>query len=86
MRLLKKFTHVYLRPKTPYSLPLHTVYMSAIYLFTQRSGGGGGELNQRVGKRGNSSQSWFENTKMTDCISQCCGTGTGTGTVGTVTF
>jgi hypothetical protein len=29
----------------------------------------GGEFNQREGYRGNSSQSWAENTTMTDCIS-----------------
>ncbi len=28
--------------------------------------GGGGELNQREGERGNSSQSWVENTNMAD--------------------
>ncbi len=33
-----------------------------VYLFTQ---GMGGEMNQREGKRGNSSQSWIENTVMT---------------------
>ncbi len=27
------------------------------------------EVNQREGKRGNSSQRWIENTNMTDCIS-----------------
>ncbi len=31
--------------------------------------GGGGELNQREGYRGNSSQTWVKNTNMTDCIS-----------------
>ncbi len=54
-----------LRPRTPY-LPhpcIHTVY-----LFTQGKGGGG-ELNQRAGERGNSSQSWVKNTNMTDWIS-----------------
>ncbi len=30
---------------------------------------GKGELNQREGKRGNSSLSWVENTNMTDGIS-----------------
>ncbi len=29
----------------------------------------GGEVNHREGSRGNSSQSWVENTIMTDCIS-----------------
>ncbi len=32
-------------------------------------GGERGELNQREGKGGNSSQSWVENTNMIDCIS-----------------
>ncbi len=31
--------------------------------------GGGGELNQREGERGNNSQSWAEITNMADCIS-----------------
>jgi hypothetical protein len=42
------------------------VYVSTVYLFTQ---GRRGELNHREGQRGNSSQSWVENTNMTDCIS-----------------
>jgi hypothetical protein len=29
----------------------------------------GAELNQREGESGNSSQSWVENTNVTDCIS-----------------
>jgi hypothetical protein len=33
-----------------------------VYLFTQGREGEGGELNQREGERGNSSQSWVENT------------------------
>jgi hypothetical protein len=28
-----------------------------------------GELKKREGKRGNNSQSWVENTNMSDCIS-----------------
>jgi hypothetical protein len=39
-----------------------------VYLFTQGRGEVG-ELNQREGERGKSSQSWVENTYMTDCIS-----------------
>jgi hypothetical protein len=38
-----------------------------VYLFTQGRGGWG-ELNKSEGKRGNSSQSWVENTNMTDFI------------------
>jgi hypothetical protein len=62
-----------LRPRTPYPSPppLHTVYVYKVYLFTQESGdwGGWGELNQREVEKGNSSQSWVENTNMTECIS-----------------
>jgi hypothetical protein len=39
-----------------------------VYLFTQGRGEGG-DLNQRECERGNRSQSWVENTNMTDCIS-----------------
>ncbi len=38
-------------------------------LIPYREVGEGGELNQREGYRDNSSQSWVENTNMTDCIS-----------------
>jgi hypothetical protein len=60
-----------LRPRTPYPPPfLYTVYVYAVYLFTQ-VGGGGGELNQREGERGNRGVyrllSWVENTNMTEC-------------------
>jgi hypothetical protein len=37
--------------------------------YSHMEGGEGGELNQREGERGNSSQSWVENTNMTVCIS-----------------
>jgi hypothetical protein len=40
---------------------LHTVY----YIHTGKEG----DFNQRECKRGNSSQSWVENTNMTVCIS-----------------
>ncbi len=46
-------------PRTP-PPPLHTVYVYTVYLFTQREGVMGEELNQREGLRGNSSQSWVE--------------------------
>jgi hypothetical protein len=44
-----------LSPSTQYPLrPLHTVYVYTVYLFTREGGlGGGGELNQREGERGN---------------------------------
>ncbi len=54
-------------PEPQHPPSLHTVYVYTVYLFTQRKGGG--RLNQREGKRGNSSQSWVENTSTTDCIS-----------------
>jgi hypothetical protein len=47
--------------------PLHTVRVCSTY--SHREGGRGGELNQRTGERRNSSQSWVENTNMTDCMS-----------------
>jgi hypothetical protein len=47
--------------------------MYAVYLFRQGMGGGG-ELNQREGERGNTgeyrSQSWVENTNMTECTQE----------------
>jgi hypothetical protein len=52
-------------PPPPYTL--HTVYVYPVNLFIR--GRGGGRLNQREGAKGNSSQSWVENTYMTDCIS-----------------
>ncbi len=60
-----------LRSRTPPPPTLYSIqYMYAVYLFTHRrvGGRGGGELNQREGEKGNSSQS-VENTNMTDCIS-----------------
>ncbi len=49
----------------PTTLP-HTVFICCT--LTQGRGWGG-ELNQREGKMGNSSQSWDENTNMIDFIS-----------------
>jgi hypothetical protein len=76
-RHLKKMTYkgtlrqvfICLRAKTPYTTPLHTVYVHTVYLFTQGGVKGGGELNQREGEKGNRIQSWVENTNITDCIS-----------------
>ncbi len=62
-----RLVFIYLRSRNPYPPPPHTVYLYTVYLFIQE--GGGEELNQREGYRGNSSQSWVENTNMTDCIS-----------------
>jgi hypothetical protein len=46
----------------------HCIRVNGILIHTGK-GEGGGELNQREGERGNSSQSCVENTNMTDCIS-----------------
>jgi hypothetical protein len=58
-----------LRSRTPYTSPppSHCIRVYK-YSYSLREGGGG-ELNQREGERGNSSQSWVENTYMTDSIS-----------------
>ncbi len=43
------------------------------HVHTGKGGGGhgmGGELNQREGERGNISQSWVENTNMTECTQE----------------
>jgi hypothetical protein len=57
--------------RTPYPPPLaHCICVYSDTLqFTYSHRGEGGELNQREGERGNSSQGWVENTNMTDCIS-----------------
>jgi hypothetical protein len=44
-------------PITPTPLT-HCIHVSSILINTEK---GGGELNQREGKRGNSSLSWVEN-------------------------
>jgi hypothetical protein len=50
--------------------------LSALYLprYSHRDGGGGGggvlNYNQREGERGNRSQSWVENTNMTECTQE----------------
>jgi hypothetical protein len=48
-----------------YPPPLHTVNVYTVYLFTQGRREGG-EFNLREGEGGNISQSWVENTNMTD--------------------
>ncbi len=55
------------RSQHPPPPPSHT--LSVYIVFDTGKGGGGGELNQREGQMGNSSQSWVENTNMSDCIS-----------------
>ncbi len=47
-------------PPPPYAL-----YTCILYTYSHREGG---EMKKRKGYRGNSSQSWVENTNMTDCI------------------
>jgi hypothetical protein len=53
-------------PPPPHLPAEHCLY---ILYFDFGKGGGVGELNQREGEKGNSSQSCVENTNMTDCIS-----------------
>jgi hypothetical protein len=69
MSLFKKYdlyrdfaAGVYLSEAPP---PNYTLYI-VMYTYSHREGGE--ELNQREGYRGNSSQSWVDNTNMTDCI------------------
>ncbi len=50
-------------PHTP--PPPYTLYVYRIHIHSGK--GGGGELNQREGWRGNSSKSWVTNSNMTDC-------------------
>ncbi len=47
----------------------YTLYTCILYTNSHRKGVRGGELKQREGVRDNSSQSWVENTSMTECIS-----------------
>jgi hypothetical protein len=58
-----------LRPSTPYPLLPYTLYTCIQYIIHTEEWGEVEELNQREGWRGNSSQSWVENTNMNDCIS-----------------
>ncbi len=60
---------VYLSEPRTHTPPLLThCIRTQVFLFTHGRGEGG-ELNQREGERGNSSQSWVENSNMTDSIS-----------------
>jgi hypothetical protein len=71
IRLIEANAGVYLsEAQNPITPPLtHCICVYSIrYLFTQERGGTGGELNQREGVRGNSSQSWVENTNMTSSL------------------
>ncbi len=56
------------RPE-PHIPPPYTLYTLIQYSYSHRERGSGGGWNLREGERGNSSQSWVENTNMTDCIS-----------------
>jgi hypothetical protein len=50
--------------------PSHTLSVYTHYtVLDTGKGGRGGDVNQREGLRDNSSQSWVENTNMTDCLS-----------------
>ncbi len=49
--------------------PYHPLLSHSILIHTRK--GGGGELNKREGERGNSSQSWVENTNMTEWTQDC---------------
>ncbi len=63
------YLHLIEPPPPPYEpIPLHTVHVYTVYFFTQGRGEGV-QMNQR-NLEGNSSQSWVENTTMTDCISR----------------
>ncbi len=67
---LRQQVLICLRPRTPYPLPLKhciRVYSLSTGTYLHREGEGR-DLNQREGDRDNSSQSWVENTNMTDCI------------------
>jgi hypothetical protein len=52
----------------------HTLYTRIQYIYPDREGGEGGELNQREGERGNRSeyrpQGWVENATMTECTQE----------------
>jgi hypothetical protein len=57
-------------PPPPPNPPSHTLsdLHDILYVDFGRCGGGGGRGTKD--KRGNSSQSWVENTNMTDCVSR----------------
>jgi hypothetical protein len=56
-------------PHTPPPISHFTLQTCIKYTYSHREGGRGWEMNQREGERGNSSQSWIENTNITGCTS-----------------
>jgi hypothetical protein len=56
-------------PLLPFTHCIRVFRIQFLFPCTGDGGGGGRELNQRKGDRANSSQSWVENTNMTDCLS-----------------
>ncbi len=56
-------------PRNPIPPPPFYILYTCIQYTYSHGRGEGVELNQRESYRGNSSQSWVENTNMTDCIS-----------------
>ncbi len=55
--------------QNPIPPPLTHCIVYTVYLFAREGGQGRRELNQREGERGKSSQSWVENTSISDYIS-----------------
>jgi hypothetical protein len=59
---------VFICPKAQNPIPYlpNTLFACILYTYSHREEGG---VEQREGERCSSSQSWVENTNMTDCIS-----------------